>query len=116
MWEMLRYDLLSALFGFQAVRARTRRPVRASQTGGSDFPSAVPKVVAAATSFYWKPVLCVQRSIVTARMLRRRGVDAEVVIGCRIAPFVGHAWVEVGGRIVNDSAGYQQKLCVLDRF
>ena len=73
-------------------------------------------MVAGACCFYWKRVLCLQRAVVTARLLRRYGFDAEVVIGCRNAPFTGHAWVEIAGAVVNDSPGYQQKLCVLDRF
>jgi len=114
-WELLRYDLLSATSGFRGVHSRSRR-VTGHRPKGSDLESIVPRMVGAAISFYWKPVLCLQRSVVMVRVLRKHGINAEVVIGCRSAPFVGHAWVEVHGRVVNDSPGYQQKLCVLDRF
>ena len=66
--------------------------------------------------FYWKPVKCLQRSVVTARALRAYGIDADVVIGYRLAPFLSHAWVEVGGRIVNDSPVFQHRLQVLERI
>jgi hypothetical protein len=115
-WELLRYDLLAATSGFRGVHSRSGRRVTRRRTSGSDLESIVPRVVGAASSFYWKPILCLQRAVVTVRVLRKHGIDADVVIGCRSAPFVGHAWVEVNGRIVNDSPGYQQKLCVLDRF
>ena len=67
-------------------------------------------------SCYWKRVLCLQRSVVTARLLNAYGIPAEVVIGYGFAPFVSHAWVEVGGRVVNDLTGYPAKLQVLDRI
>ena len=83
------------------------------------IPAAVESVceaVGCVSSFYWKPLLCLQRSIVTVRLLRANGVRADVVIGYRARPFLSHAWVEVGGRVVNDSSAYQAKLEVLDRF
>lgn len=48
---------------------------------------------------------CLARSLVLWYLLRRRGIDAELVIGARgldngVLP--AHAWVEVGGEPVND--------------
>jgi hypothetical protein len=68
-----------------------------------------------ATSFYWKRVRCLQRAIVSARLLRAYGVPAELVIGCSLAPFVGHAWVEVNGRVLSGPEGFPKKLQILDR-
>jgi hypothetical protein len=76
----------------------------------------VPRVVTAASAFYWKPVLCLQRAVVAAGILKKYGIHAEVVIGCRNAPFAGHAWVEVAGRALDNCRGYQQKMSVLERF
>jgi hypothetical protein len=33
-----------------------------------------------------------------------------------MAPFLAHAWVEVAGRVVNDSPTFQRRLQVLERF
>jgi hypothetical protein len=44
------------------------------------------------------------------------GTQADVVIGYRLAPFLAHAWVEVGGRVVNDSPAFQRRLQALERF
>jgi transglutaminase-like putative cysteine protease len=68
------------------------------------------------TPFYWKPVRCLQRSIVTARLLRAYGIPAEVVIGYRAVPFLSHTWVEVAGRATNGSRGYAKRLQVLERL
>ena len=116
MWELCRYDLVAATSGFRGVYRKLQGLACGSRTSHFDPETVVPWTVAAVSSFYWKPVLCLQRSVVTARLLRQYGVEAQVVIGCRAAPFAGHAWVEVDGRVVNDSSGYQQKLRVLERF
>jgi hypothetical protein len=115
-WELLRYDLLAGISGFRGVHSKSSRRVTGRRRSGMDLESIIPRVVAAASSFYWKPILCLQRSVVTMRVLRKHGINAEVVIGCRPAPFVGHAWVEVDGRAASDSRGYQQKLAILERF
>src|SRR4051794_6633361 len=42
---------------------------------------------------------CLARSLVTLRVLARRGVDTRLVIGVRTAPqFGAHAWIEHEGR------------------
>jgi hypothetical protein len=114
--ELFRYDLVMAILGFRGVRrpmpARKPRDAR----GKSELESAICEAVACVIPFYWKPVKCLQRSVVTARALRAYGIQAEVVIGYRLAPFLSHAWVEVGGRIVNDSPVFQHRLQVLERI
>lgn len=57
--------------------------------------------------------LCLGRSLVLWFMLRRRGFDAELVIGAepvRAGVLPAHAWVELDGVPVNDAAD------VRDRF
>ena len=115
-WELCRYDLVAATSGFRGVYRKLQGLVCGSRSSHSGLEIAILRTVAAVSSFYWKPVLCLQRSVVTARLLRQYGIEAQVVIGCRAVPFASHAWVEVNGRVVNDSSGYQQKLRVLERF
>jgi hypothetical protein len=47
---------------------------------------------------------CMHRSLALQRVLARRGIAAALQIGLgrRPALFPGHAWLEVGGAIVND--------------
>jgi hypothetical protein len=113
-WEMARYDVLSRVSGFPGIRRRMK-PARACAPRASAV-EAVCEAVGCMGSFYWKPLLCLQRSIVTARLLRAMGIQADVVIGYRANPFFSHAWVEVDGRVVNDSPAYRNKLQLLDRF
>jgi len=113
-WELVRYNLLFAWRGMKGVRPR--RPARLRATAFPDQQSAICEAVRSVAPFYWKPVRCLQRSIVTARIMRGHGIPAEVVIGYRSAPFFSHAWVEVAGRVANDSPIYQTRLQVLERL
>jgi hypothetical protein len=113
LWELVRYDLLFACRGMRGVRPR-RAP--ATGTGHATQEAAICEAVRSVAPFYWKPIRCLQRSIVTARLMRGHGILAEVVIGYRAAPFFSHAWVEVAGRVVNDSPVYQMRLQVLERL
>jgi hypothetical protein len=66
--------------------------------------------------WYVKRAPCLQRSAVAAHLLRRHGVPAELVIGYRPTLFESHAWVEVGGQIINDRPQYKKFFAVLERL
>ncbi len=59
---------------------------------------------------------CLPRSLALAVALRRLGVDAEICFGVRKFPFLAHAWLEAGGRVINESPNTMQKYTVLARF
>lgn len=110
--ELARFDLLRALSTGSTLRLRPVAP-RGRKAADAGRTSAVCNAVATAACLYWKPVMCLQRSVCAARLLRARGVPARLVIGYRPDPFLSHAWVEVDDRVVNDSAIYRQRLFVL---
>jgi hypothetical protein len=62
--------------------------------------------------WYWKEVLCLQRSAAAACLLKSYGVSAQMVIGAKLWPFAAHAWVEVDGHVVNDKS-YMPELYTL---
>lgn len=64
---------------------------------------------------YFKPVQCLQRSAATVCLLRQLGVEARLVVGARHLPFQAHAWVESGGRVINDKQRVVETYAVLDR-
>ena len=64
--------------------------------------------------FYPKRALCLQRSAVLVKMLRKRGVPAKMVIGAQKLPFKAHAWVEADGAIVNDRLASRETFLVLE--
>jgi Transglutaminase-like superfamily len=65
--------------------------------------------------WYWKTVLCLQRSAATACLLRCYGFRGELVIGVQQMPFKAHAWVEIEGRVVNDRPYMREMYAMLDR-
>jgi hypothetical protein len=113
--ELLRYDLIDALCGFGGIRSALQATAFRTPSN-SQCTAAVCENLDRILPFYWKPVRCLQRSVVTARVLRAYGAAAQVVVGYRLAPLAAHAWVEVDGRILNDSQVFQNRMAVLERF
>jgi len=114
-WELVRYDVLLACRGLRGVRPR-RAALPLAPDDCRALEAAICEAVSVVVPLYWKPIRCLQRSIVTARLMRGAGIPAEIVVGYRANPFFSHAWVEVSGRVVNDSPGYRKKLQVLERM
>jgi len=116
LWELILYDLTNARAGFGGVcDLAFRRPK--SRHRHFDSPQPILDSVNLAACFYPKTILCMQRSVVTARLLSRYGFDCHLVIGYRPLPFFSHAWVEMEGRgVVDDSPGYAKQLRVLKKL
>src|SRR6266849_9259671 len=89
--------------GFPAVcRLVRKHPVR-SLAASDRFPRKdLCRAMDLACVFYFKTVMCLQRSAATTLLLRRYGWSAEMVTGAQILPFKSHAWVEIEGVVVND--------------
>lgn len=68
-----------------------------------------------ACSWYPKRALCLQRSAVTACLLRTAGIPAQLVLGAQKLPFKAHAWVEVEGHVVNERPEIQTTYGVWER-
>jgi hypothetical protein len=114
--ELTRYEAINRLRGFgyiqrQLSRQSAARKISSRASGQSE--QSICDAVLLATCLYWKPVLCLQRSVCAVRLLRKHGIAARLVIGYRPVPFFSHAWVEVDGRVVNGSPAYQTRLKLL---
>ena len=113
-YELLRYDCIQVVFGFQGILKSLER-TRTRSVRGMPPTGEIERALGTACCFYLKRVWCLQRSTVLVRLLRQQGVPAEVVVGYRPVPFASHSWVEYNGRTINDSAAYQSQLEVLLR-
>ena len=113
LWELLYFDLINTLLGFRHVYRKVERQRAVWRPVDPAMEAVICDAVALAACFYWKRVYCLQRSAVAVRLLRRSGIHASLVIGYRPSPFFSHAWVEVGGRVVNDSPAYKERMHVL---
>jgi hypothetical protein len=113
LFEMVRYDAIVSSLGIgRLLRQLRRQHVPATQCSEA-LQKAVCDAVLLASCFYWKPVLCMQRSVCTTVLLRKYGIGARVVVGYRPAPFFSHAWVEVNGQVAYGSAAYRERLQIL---
>ena len=113
LYEIARYEVIVALLGSGHILSQLKRQSIAAKPTSRELEQAICDAVLLATCFYWKPVLCLQRSVCTVRLLRRHGIVARLVIGYRPSPFFSHAWVEIDGRVAYGSPAYQQRLRLL---
>jgi len=110
LYEIAHYDAILWLGGSgRILRLVSRQPI-GMKPSSQELERAICDAILLATCLYWKPVLCLQRSVCTARLLRKHGIDARMVIGYRPSPFFSHSWVEVEGRVVYGSPAYQKRL------
>jgi hypothetical protein len=114
-FKLIHIDLYLARGNFAALHNK----VRACPMGKAIKPHETVETVCAAVDiaciWYWKEVLCLQRSAAAACLLKRCGVPAQMMIGAQQMPFRAHAWVEVDGRVVNDKPYMREMYAVLDQ-
>ena len=113
--KLIYFDFYLARGNFAALYDKVRSYRLGKKTAPADAIELICSAVDVACIWYWKEALCLQRSAATACLLRRHCVPAQMVIGAQQMPFKAHAWVEVGGRVVNDKPYIAEMYAVLDR-
>jgi len=113
--RLMQFDRYLSKGNFSAVYDVVRDCRQSSTVASHDVVDRVCRAVNLACIWYWKEVLCLQRSAATAYLLKRYGVAATLVIGVQNLPFKAHSWVEVDGRVVNDQPYLPNIYMVLDR-
>jgi Transglutaminase-like superfamily len=112
---LIRFDVCVKRRAFADLYKRVRNcPVR-DRAASNDEVDRICYAVDLASIWYWKEVLCLQRSAATAYMLKKHGAPAHMVLGAQRIPFKAHAWVELAGRVVNDKPYIPEMYSVLDR-
>jgi hypothetical protein len=115
--ELAVFECWNACFGFGPVAGWLVGRCPTSNRNGRVSQETICRAVNLAACFYFKPVLCWQRSVVTARLMRKHGIACRLVIGYDPSPFLSHAWVETDTcRIVNDLPTYPERLRVLRKL
>jgi hypothetical protein len=113
--NLIRFDRHVSRGNFAALYERVREYPVASSVTAPHVIQHICSAVDLACIWYRKEVLCLQRSAATACLLRKHGVNAQLVIGAQQMPARAHAWVEVDGRVVNDKPYMLEIYAVLDR-
>lgn len=111
-FALLRVDIACRRRGFDGV-CRLLKKMPPEGAHNPHIVRVLTDATALAACFYWKPVLCLQRSAALVYLLRRQQLPARLVIGYRPSPFSAHAWVELAGRVINDSPEYAKRMTVL---
>lgn len=116
-WLLLFYiDLVMKFQGLEALHSIVRGS-RTIPIAGVSSPSneLLCRSMDYACVFYFKRVLCLQRSAATAIIFRRYGRPAVMITGVQILPFRSHAWIEIQGDVVNDKPYMREIYQVLDQ-
>jgi hypothetical protein len=112
--SLIHLDLYLACGNFQALYEKVGRYPISKTHVPAEAVEQICTAVDMACIWYWKQVLCLQRSAATTCLLKHYGVSAQMIIGTQQMPFKAHAWVEVSGRVVNDKPYMREMYAVLD--
>jgi hypothetical protein len=112
---LIQFDVSLSRGNFAKLYNKVRNCPVATHASAPDVIENICSAIDMACIWYWKEVLCLQRSAATACLLKKSGVTAQMVIGAQQMPFKSHAWVEVNGRVVNDKPYTPEMYAVLDR-
>ena len=112
--ELVRFDRYLARGDFAGVYHIVRKCPLVEAVIGPDAIRQICYVVDLACIWYWKEVLCLQRSAATTCLLRKRGIPARMVLGVQQTPFRAHAWVETNQQVVNDKPYMRDLYTVID--
>jgi hypothetical protein len=113
---LIRFEGALCFGRFQELyRIVQREPVRSVTSARPVTKEDLCRAADYACVFYFKHVLCLQRSAATTLLLRRHGFEAELVIGAKLLPFRSHAWVESNGQVINDRPYMHTIYQVLER-
>jgi hypothetical protein len=112
--SLIHLDLYLARGNFQALYEKVGRYPISKTHVPAEAVEQICMAVDMACIWYWKQVLCLQRSAATACLLKHYGVSAQMIMGTQQMPFKAHAWVEVSGRVVNDKPYMREMYAVLD--
>ena len=104
------------LMGFRRTQALLL-PASDSANARTDLPEAqsLARIVHAAAPWSALPANCLPRALVLCRLLRRRGLQAELRLGVGKpeGEFAAHAWVEHAGTALAEPEGNDQRFAPL---
>lgn len=103
LFGLIAFDFILSFLSFKFLCSWVRKfPIKRREHSDARMTGFICSAVERACVWYPKKALCLQRSAVTACLLRFHGIPARMTIGVRPMPFMAHAWVEVDGSVVND--------------
>jgi hypothetical protein len=114
-WRLIYFDRYVSRGDFAGLYNKVRNRSVGRARPSERVTQQICEAIDVACIWYWKEVLCLQRSAATTYLLKQFGVPAQLVIGAQQMPLRSHAWVEVDGKVVNDKPYISEMYAVLDR-
>lgn len=114
-WNLMLFHGYVSRGNFPGLYQKVRECPIAQGAFPPDVTEEVSSAINLASIWFLREVRCLERSAATTCLLRSLGIAAELVIGAQRLPFRAHAWVEVGGSVVNDRPYTPEMYQVLDR-
>jgi hypothetical protein len=102
LWQLLRFHYHVSQSSFADLHSKVGSYPCTPPTSATGSPERICRAIDVLGIWYPTQVLCLQRSAATTCLLRKYGLPARLITGIHTLPFKAHAWVEVGGRVVND--------------
>jgi hypothetical protein len=87
---LILFDMYLARGDFAALYGKVRNYPLGAATPGVNAVDRISAAVNMACIWYWKEILCLQRSAATACLLKKHGIPAQMVIGAQLIPFTRH--------------------------
>lgn len=112
--KLVRFDHLLACSDFAGLYDAVRASPCIQTSGYVNGIDPICHAVDLACIWYWKEVLCLQRSAATTCLLKSFGIPAHMILGVQQTPFRAHAWVEANGQVVNDRPYMRDLYQVID--
>jgi len=112
--KLVQFEIYLKRGDFVSLYTRVRRVPVARHLPPLGTVESICEALDLASIWYWKPILCLQRSAVLTCVLRNQGVSAQMVIGAHNFPFKAHAWVEVAEQVVGDKPYMREMYSVLE--
>jgi hypothetical protein len=112
--KLLRFDRYLVRRDFAGLYRAVRTAPCTQKSADANAMDRICHTVDLACIWYWKEVLCLQRSAATTCLLRNFGIPARMILGVQQTPFRAHAWVEAGGQVINDRQYMRDLYKVID--
>ncbi len=95
-----------AVLPFRTLRGLAERGPRPASPAGLPDPERAAKLVEAAARHHLLGSTCLTRALVLCSLLRRRGHDARLVVGCARPEgrLEAHAWIDCAGTLLTAGA------------
>lgn len=113
--ELIYFDFYLMRGDFRRLYDRVRNHPIGKRGSSLDVIKSICAAVDMASIWYWKEVLCLQRSAAVTCLLKNYGFSAHMVIGAQKLPFKAHAWVEINDRPINERTDVKAIYGIWDR-